>query len=213
VNQDFPSNSHRPVKPSEPAADPTDGVPKFEKVVSGNATQRKKPLGRRLLNTFFGGDSGVFSYLLKDVLVPALQDVATDMVKKGIDKAVYGEVRNHGRTIRGSSLPRTHISYDRTTSLRPSHAPINRPSPQRSAQSIDDIVLDSMLDVQTTTDQLYGALRKYGLVRVASLYEMIGQTPAYTDYKFGWYDLDDMEVKRIGSGQFLLIMPDPVDIR
>lgn len=210
--EDFPGNSQRPV-PSSARDTPPAEEPKLSKVVTGTTVRRKKSLGRRLLNTFFGGDSGVFSYLLKEVLVPALQDVATDVVKQGIDKAVYGEVRTP-RSARGSSgVSRTHVSYDRASSVRASHSPVRRPAvPQRSSLTVDDIVLDSLIDAQTVTGEIYDVLRRYNVISLANVYELVGQTPNFTDHKYGWYELDDMDVKRIGS-QYLLILPDPEPLR
>lgn len=220
---EFPGNS-RIRRPDEPPVKkpvvPTD-EPKFEKVVTGTVIKRKKPLGRRLMDTFFSGDSdSVIGYLGKQVLLPAVQDLVTDIVKQGIERAVYGEVRSASRSsYRGtnSSGPRTHISYDRpssivrSTSITPSNAP-RRPVTQPSAFDIGEIILGTKLEAQVVVDKLGEAIEEYGAVTVANLNDLIGQTSAYTDHKWGWTDLVDLRVKRVNEG-YLLQLPEPEDLR
>lgn len=209
--EEFPGNSRRPPKSIEPVEEEK----KLEKVVTGKVVRRKTPLGRRLLNTFFRGDGGgVFNYLLKEVLVPALQATATDMVTQGIEKAVYGEVRSPGRTVRGGSVPRTHISYDRYAASRPNPpaAPARRPVSQPSAVDIGEIILESKINAEMVAEKLFETVEEYGAATVANLNDLIGQTSVYTDHKWGWTDLNSLEVKRIREG-YLLVLPEPEDLR
>lgn len=219
---EFPSNSRRPASPIDkvpPAAEESEL--KLDKVISGQVIKRKKPLGRRFMDTFFSGDaSGVIPYLFRDVLIPALQDMATDMVKQGIERAVYGEVRTtHRSGYRGSNtLPRTHVSYDRPSGIvgrspasYSSVAP-RRPVTQPSAFDIGEIILDSMINAQVVADELDKTIAQYGAATVANLNDLLGQTSAYTDNKYGWTDLSQMTIKRIREG-YLLSLPDPEDLR
>lgn len=214
---DYPSNSRRPVTPSE-NIEPDPGHPKLGKVVTGRVSQRKKPIGRRILDTFFSGESGVFNYLLNEVLVPALKDTARDMMNQGLDRAFYREGEAPPRSSmrhRGSSVPRTHISYDRQTSIvRPSSASqYNRREVARpSTFDLGEIVLESKIDAQVTVDALHDIVREYGQVTVAGLKDLIGMTSMYTDHKWGWTDLDEMTVRRHGS-QYLLVLPEPEHLR
>lgn len=216
---EFPSNSRRPASPidkTSPAVEEPEL--KLDKVISGKIIKRKKPLGRRFMDTFFSGDaSGVIPYLFRDVLIPALQDMATDMVKQGIERAVYGEVRTtHRSGYRGSStLPRTHVSYDRPSSVvgrAPSSYPVRRPATQPSAFNIGEVILDSLINAQVVADELEKTIMKYGAATVANLNDLTGETSAYTDHKYGWTDLSAMTIKHIREG-YLLILPDPEDLR
>jgi hypothetical protein len=174
-------------------------------------------LGRRFLDTFFKADSGsVLGYLLKDVLVPAVQDIVINTVTQGIEKAVTGEVRNPGRaasSYRGSVNRGTHVSYDRPGLVRPATS-TRRPATQPSSMDIDEIVLDTQHDAQTVANQLYDELRVYNLVTVAALYGFIGETPTYLDSKFGWDDLEGLDIQRLRNGAgWVLQLPRPIDLR
>lgn len=222
---EYPSNSRRPAV-GPPEIDKKSIVPeerKLNKVVTGQVVHRKKSLGRRLKDTFFSSDSGnVFAYLFSEVLVPALQDVATNLVTQGIEKAVYGEVRTpHRSPTRGTPGARgTHISYDQPNRsiIRPQRPaappgrPIARPAAaQPSALDIGEIILADQINAQIVADGLYEALQDYESVTVANLKELTGETPQYTDYKFGWTDLSAMHIKRIREG-YLLMLPEPEDL-
>ncbi len=211
---EFPGNSRRPINPEKttPAIEDV----KLESVVTGRVIRRKKSLGRRIRETLFNGDSGVFSYLLKEVLVPALQATATDMVTQGIEKAVYGEVRSPGRSMRGNTGPRTHISYDRpgimgrSSPSRP--IPARRPIVQASAMDLGEYIVSTKIEAQVIVDKLYETVEDYGCATVANLNELMNQSSEYTDHKWGWTDLTNMTVKRIAEG-YLLVLPDPEDLR
>lgn len=211
--EDFPGNSRRPVPTDK--TEPCVEEKKLDKVVTGKVVRRKKPLGRRLMDTFFSGE-GVFGYLVKEVLVPALQATATDMVTQGIEKAVYGEVRSPNRTVRGgTTLPRTHISYDRPSSaIRPSQvsSPLRRSVVQPSAVEVGDIILATKIEAQVVVDKLYETVEEYGAATVGNLNDLIGQTSVHTDYRWGWTDLTQMMVKRVREG-YLLVLPEPEDLR
>lgn len=212
---EFPGNSQRPNPKSEEVDRPVEEDRKLDKVVTGKVIRRKKPLGRRLMATFFSGDSGVLKHLFENVLIPALQNLATDMVTQGIERAVYGEVRSR-RTSRGSSnLPRTNVSYDRPSGIvrsQYSAAPARRPISQPDAMDIGDIILDSHVNAEAVADSLLDILKEYGAVKVADLNMRLGETPSYTDQKFGWYDLQEMTIRRSRAG-YHLILPDPEPLK
>lgn len=216
--ENFPGNSRRSATPPGNKDEPPVEEKKLEKVVTGKVVHRKKPLGRRLREMFFSADSSsVFGYLLKEVIVPAIQATATDVVSQGIEKAVYGEVRSPRRSTfgRGSGIPRTHVSYDRpSTIVRPSSSsgPMRRPMSQPSAMDIGEIILDSQINAQVVADELYKNLEEYNAVTVADLNILLGETPAYTDHKYGWTDLQGLDIKRVREG-WRLILPDPEDLR
>jgi hypothetical protein len=220
--ENFPSNSRRasqpPVNNSIPPQ-PTE-EPKLEKVITGPVIKRKKPLGRRIRETLFSGDSGVFVYLTREVLIPAFQTLVTDMVTQGIERAVYGEVRTHRRPggYRGNSVPRTHISYDRpSTIVRGGPAgptvPTRRPLlPQTPANDVEEIILDTDFAAKMVAEKLYETIQDYGTATVANLKELLGETAAYTDHKWGWQEGAEFHVRRVREG-YLLIIPDPIDLR
>lgn len=216
--EQFPGNSRRTVGPSpeNQKALPADGV-KLDSVVTGKVIKRKKPLGRRLREMFFSSDSNsVVGYLGKEVLLPALQNLITDFVTQGIEKAVYGEVRtNRTSGYRGTSYTGTHVSYNRYASPQrpnPPAAPARRPVTQPNAVDIGEIVIDSKIEAQLIAEKLFETVEEYGAATVANLNELLGQSSVYTDHKWGWTNLESLEVKRSRDG-WLIDLPVPVDLR
>lgn len=221
TTENYPANSRRAHQSPGNNVPPTE-EPKFDRIVTGKVIKRKKPLGRRIFDTFFNGDSGVLTYLAKEVLVPAFQTLVTDMVTQGIEKAVYGEVRTPirrgGVGYRGPrSAPQTHISYDlrSTTMSRPpmgNTPPTRQPLTQPSSQYLDEIILDSDFAAKVVVEKLYETIQEYGGVTVANLKELIGESPQYTDNKWGWGEEAEFHVRRIREG-YLLVLPVPVHLR
>lgn len=209
----FPGNSHRPIAPTENNTKITTEV-KLEPVVSGPVIRRKPPLGRRLMKTLFDGDTGVVHYLLNEVLVPALKDTATTMVQQGIEKAVYGEVRSQGRPVRGGVSPasRTMVDYGtQRTGMRPPAGPAARRFNSTPQQILDDLILPTKFDADNVANKMYETVQQYGTVSLANLYELMGMTSLYTDNKFGWTDLDRMDVRPVRGG-YLIVMPPLEDL-
>lgn len=213
---EFPSNSRNRSSQPEKATPPEEEVKKLNRVVTGKVIKRKKPLGRRMIDTFFAGD-GVLGYLGKEVLLPALQNLITDFVTQGVNRAVYGDAAPPRSSVRGGSVGRTHISYDRYNSAnRPAVREVSpttrRLVTQPSSVDIGEVILGSKIEAQVVVDKLYETVEEYGCATVANLNELIGQTSVYTDHKYGWTDLTTMTVKRIREG-FLLQLPDPEDLK
>lgn len=224
MNNEFPNNSHRPpptvqVTVTTPPAASADEEVKLDKVVSGKVTKRKPPLGRRILNTFFSGDSsGVFGYILKEVLVPTAQNLVTDIVTQGVERAIYGEVRTGPRSSRPhgpASSYRPYVSYDKPTgpagaAARPPAG--RRPVVQPSSLDLDTIILAERIDAQITLDKLYETIEKYGEATVGNLNELIGATGTYLDYRFGWKNIDGADIRRVAGG-YQLLLPDPITLK
>lgn len=213
---DFPSNSRKPNTPLDKTPPPDDEAVKLEKVVTGSVIRRRKPLGRRIMDTFFSGDStSVVGYLGKEVLLPALQNLITDFVTQGIERAVYGEVQTPRRNARGGATGRPLVSYNTASTVRPAatsnvvRRPVVRQVP---ATDLGEIVLPDLNQTQIVIENLYRTVEEYGCATVSNLKELIGETSLYTDHKWGWTDLTDLTAKRVREG-YLLIIPDPEDLR
>lgn len=218
----FPSNSQsarrvpNAAAPTEEAPAPVNDPAKLvvEPVVTGKVTRRKKSMLHRVSDTLFKGQTSVLGYLLEEVVIPGVKEVATAIVTQGIEKALYGEVRSPRGGARGNGYysyggvtSRTHTSYDRPAA-RPATAPPRRPV-QRSSAMVDDVVVDTMAEAQGVIDGLYQIWEKYGNATVGHLNNLLGEPPQYTDHNFGWTDLTDLTARRVHGG-FRIILP-PVE--
>jgi hypothetical protein len=191
---------------------------KVEKVTVGKVTTRKKPLGRRFAETFFGGDAqGVMQYVVRDVILPAVKDVVVDAISSGVERWVFGgDSPRRPRSSRFGSTPYTAYS-----------TPVTRPSPTtqyqtvparavsqqaRAAHNFDEIILASRVEAETVLNRLNDRVIKYEQATVNDLYDLVGIAGDFTAEKYGWTSLEGSAVRRLRNDQYLLIMPPTVQL-
>lgn len=211
---EFPGNSRRVLKPTEKVEKPEPvEEKKVERVVENAAIRRKKPLSKRFLETFVGGDAkGVLGYVMMDVLLPAAKDTIADAVSQGIERMLFGEVRSTSR--RGGYRPNSgssgYVSYNRLWTggqLRREEPRIVSPR-ERQRHEFDEIILATRVEAEEVIDRLFDLVEKYGSATVADLYELVGISGNYVNEKWGWTDLRGTKVQRLRTG-YLLVMPRP----
>lgn len=226
---DYPSNSQKVrtetsrVVRSETQTEKPD-KPEVKKVVTGPVVTRKKPLGKRFIEHFLGGDArGVWGYVVMDILIPAAQDMIVDGITEGAERMVRGEVRSSTRrgyrsgTGFGGGIG--HHAYNRYSESRSSvhrrDPRDERPGMSRRARvmhDFDEIILGTRVEAEEIIDRMYDIISKYEMVAVRDLYEMVELPVAYTDEKYGWTDLNGARVTRVRNGYLLdLPRPEPLD--
>lgn len=218
--EEYPNNSHS-ARESKSDGDPsTDSdEKKVEKIISGEASRRKKPLGKRFIETFFGGESkGVMGYIVFEVIIPAAKDMAADAMQQGLERVLYGEVRSTGR--RTGARPggsNGYVSYNRYSSSGlaqanrrdESRAEISRRS--RGSHDFEEIIIPTRAEAEAVIDQMFAIVSQYGEASVGDLYELVGIKSEYTDRKWGWKDFRGAGATRISSG-YLLDLPRTVPL-
>jgi hypothetical protein len=206
---EFPSNSKNPQTPN-PAPEKV-----VEQVVSGEATSRKKPLGRRFREVFIGGDTkSVISYVFSDVLMPQAKEMFVEAVSSGFERLIYGDSRPGRRS--GVRPPTGPGPTNYTRYAVRGNNPIGRqghedrrPTVSVRTQDVDEILLATRVEAETVIDRMYDLLRDYETVTVADLHSLVGLTSTYTDRKWGWTDLQGSDVRRVRDG-YILVLPKTV---
>lgn len=215
---DFPSNSRKSREP-KPEAKVPEPERRAEKVIEGEVQRRKKPIGRRLSETFFSGDGrGVMSYIMLDVLLPAAKDTIADVVSQGIERMLFGEARSVSRrTGARSSGASGYVSYNRYSSQPPG---ARREDPRatqlspraRATHDFDEIILATRAEAEEVIDRLFGLVSKYEAATVGDLYDLLGISSKFTDDRWGWTDIRGAGVTRVRNGYLLdLPRPEPLD--
>lgn len=174
---------------------------KVEKVISGKVMTRKKPLGRKFSETFLGDDIGnVRSYILFDVVIPAIKDTISNVVSNGIEMLLFGETRSVGKKKNGS-----YTSYSNYYSNRDRDS---RREPVRGAShNFRDIILETRGEAEEVLSNLVDIVYDYGSASVADLYDLVGVTGNFTDNKYGWTDLSGTRVNRARGGGYIIDLP------
>lgn len=168
---------------------------KVTKVASGK-TKKKKEI-HKLTDVFISEDiHNVKSYVMMDVLIPAIKKAISDIVTNGIDMILYGE---SGRTKKRSNVDYASYRsyYDKRDDRRESKSTSRR-------FDYDEVIFESRGEAEAVRDQMEAVIDQYGVVTVADLYDMADLTaPPYTSTKYGWTSIRYAEVARTRDGYII----------
>lgn len=203
IVEDYKPNSH---KSKEKAVVTEKTEKKVEKVVNGTVKTKKKSEINKVKDLFISEDAAnVKSYILMDVLVPAVKKAISDIVTDGISMILFGTTGN--RSSRGNS---SFISYDKFSRREDDRRyGITR---TRSGYNFDDIYLESRGEAEEVLSRMDELIDMYGVVSVADLYDLVGITGNYTDNKYGWTNIRNAEPVRAMGGGYMLKLPKALPI-
>lgn len=202
MNEEYKSNSHRSKEGKTEAL--TDRK-RVEKVVHGRVRTKPKSGVSKITDVFISEDAAnVKSYIVMDVLVPAVKKAISDIVRDGIDMILYGESRG-----RRSSSASGYVSYRDYS--RSDDRDRFRDSRSRSSYAHDDIILDSRGEAEEVLTRMDELIDTYGNVSVADLYDLVGKSSEYTDNKYGWMNIRNAEPIRVRDG-YMLKLPKALPI-
>lgn len=181
---------------------------RLSKVVKGEVKTRKGTLSKLTSGIISDSAGNVGDHIRDEVLIPAVKDTILDIIIKGAT-IIFGG----GRSTRKDS-PLSKVSYinygDRFSSPYNSYSQ----KPETYSSSIfnyDNLVYSSRADAELVLDQMYGAIKKYGMVTVMDLYDMVEKTAPYTSDKYGWTNVDSATVERVYGG-YVIRLPKAMPI-
>lgn len=177
------------------------------KVTSGTVKRKKKSGLSKFSNALISEDaSNVKSYILMDVLIPAIKKAVSDIITNGIEMLLYGETGKRDRKrSRADRVSYRDYYDDRDDRDRRSRSRV------RATYEYDDIVVDTRGEAERVIENLQDALEDYGSVCVGDLYDLVGITGTFTDFKYGWTDLRPARAERVRDG-YLIRMPKAVPL-
>ena len=176
---------------------------KVEKIVNSDVTVKEKGLGEKLAETFLSEDvSNVKTYILRDVIIPAIKDTIVDIVKNGIEMMFYGDTKV-SRKNSGTTYVSYSSYYQPTTKSRSESR-----SSERTKGNSKDFIFESRGEAEKVLDTLTDIVSEYKSASVADLCQLVGVTGEWTDNKWGWIDLTSASVKRVHGG-YMLDLPKP----
>ena len=196
--EDYKANSHRSKEEQK--------LPekKIEPVAKAKVTKKKNNV-RKLTDTFVSEDiQNVKSYVLMDVLVPAIKKAISDIVTNGVDMILYGESGRSTRKTNASTVSYRNY-YDNRRDDRYSS------SRTRTGYSYDDVILETRSEAEDVLTRMDELIDTYGVVSVADMYDLVGISCNYTDNKYGWTNLRNAEPVRVRDG-YMLKLPKALPI-
>ena len=199
---DYAPNSHK--SKEEKAITEVPERKKLEKVVTGKVKTKKRNEISKLGEIFIAEDArNVKSYILMEVLVPAVKKAISDIVTNGIDMLLFGE---GGRTRKTSSASTVSYRnyYDQKDVTRRDYSSARVRT--RTGYSYDDIILETRGEAEEVLARMDELIETYGIVSVADMYDLVGKTCNYTDNKYGWTNILNAEPIHVRDG-YMLKMP------
>lgn len=214
----YPPNSRLSKTTPEAPAKPTPVVREpVQRVIKGKIIEKKKPLGVRFKELFISDDSrGVGSFLVLEVIVPALRDIVADVVSQGVEKVLYGQVRSTSRRTGGyrpsPTVPYTNYNARPAPSSPPwptaRTVPARDLSPQaRATHDLREIVFQTRDEAIDILEWLRDRIARYTSTTIEELYTAVGIRSDYTDRSWGWRNLDAAEIVRVPNGYWLRLPP------
>lgn len=173
---------------------------KVEAVITGTAKTRKKGDMQKFADVFIAEDANnVKSYVLMEVIVPAVKKAISDIVTTGIDMILYGEA---GRSKRNNGAQK--VSYRSYYDQNSDRVRAGSGNTRRSGIDYDDIVFDTRGDAESVLDAMHDIIAQYGTVSVADLYDL-ARVPNdnFTMNRYGWTNLNGAQPVRVRDGYIL----------
>ena len=192
-------------------------VKKVERVVSGEVVQKKPTIGKKMKEIFFGGEfKSAGQYVIAEVLLPALRDLVVDTATKGVERVIYGESSYGPRRRRPEYRGRTSYSNYSNNPINPrvyeatgrerAHIP-DQPMRPRSRRGGLEYIVQTRAEAEAVLEELSAALEKYDFVTVADIRYTLGLESQYTDNKWGWLILNDVEIRQVREGYLIDLPP------
>lgn len=211
-----PGNSHKErasqERPSPQSEEPRE---KLEKVVTGTVTVSKQPWYKRWARNMFAGDAQTMrEYIVQEVIFPGLKTALDEIIVGGTRNVLWGPDSRHAR--RGGGGGGGHgggirARYDKMSEDdRPRRREMSYEA--RRTHDFNDIKLDSRSEAIDVIERMVMHIGKYRQASVADLYDLLGTTGSYADQNYGWFNLDDADVRQY-RGAWLLVLPTPEPLR
>lgn len=196
--EEFKSNSHKSREENVDSSDIS-----VKKVTTGKTRIKKKNGLLKFADSMISEDAAnVKSYILMDVLMPAIKKAVVDIVTDGINMILYGETSVSSRKSSGSKVSYRKFYEDDRRDSR---------SEQKRRYDYDEVVFDSRRDAEEVLASMEDLVDRYKVVSVMDFYELADQKSVYTDRYYGWTNLRSAEVIRVRDG-YTIKLPKPLPI-
>ena len=194
---EFKSNSHKSKEENKSSENTV------KKVITGKARVKKKNGLIKFADSMISEDAAnVKSYILMDVLMPAIKKAVVDIVTDGINMILYGETSISSKKNSGSKISyRKFYEDDRRDSIRE----------RKKRYDYDEIVFDSRKDAEEVLSNMEELIDRYKVASVSDFYELADQDSVYTDRYYGWTNLRSSDVIRVWDG-YIIKLPKPMPI-
>lgn len=177
---------------------------KLEKVTTGKVMVTPQTDIQKIARNFLAEDlNTVARKLVMDYLLPMVKNGLYSLATSGLNMMLWGDGQPHG--VNGNqNFAQPRVNYNGCS------IPNQNPAPQ-NARNWQNILFASQWDANEVLSQMRDALATFQQVSVADYYDLCGISCDYTDYKYGWYNLQQAYVKTVPNG-YTIVFPRPVPL-
>lgn len=191
MNYNYQSNSNKS-KTEKPKKDK-----KLGPVVKKKPSMKHKNKLKRVVEHFLPQDeTSLADHILFEYVIPSIGNTLMDTIGYVFNLKGRSSKSNYSGASYRNYYDRSKDS-DRRDSKR-----------DNSVYDYEDIVFDYRPDAEDVLDGMYEAIKEYGVVSVADLYDLADiSTSNYTVNDYGWLNLDRAEVIRARGGGYKIKFP------
>lgn len=196
--EDYPGNNFHGDKV-------TKEKPKVEKIIQGEVLTRKPSLGIRLKKVFLGENAtDIKNYVMRDVLIPAIQNCILDIVYDSLQMRFFGTTRNRRTSGSNYSYTQYNTNYQQINRRRSENV-------NSARRAFDEVILETSYEAENVLSHMCEIVDVYGMVSIADLNGFIGRPINNVDNNWGWRELGSAKVRRIPEG-YLIEFPKVVNL-
>lgn len=209
--ENFPGNSRNPIG-GEKAPER-----KLDKVITGEVVTRKKPLGKKFKDVFFGGDFKTAAKVVwAETLLPAFRNLLFDTVVEGGKQVIFGGSQASRRRpieVRSRTTYNAPVSRMMRDPREAAFLPGQPPHLVRSSRyDVEDHILISREEADMVLERLIDVIDNFGIVSVADYYDLLGLPSPFTANSYGWTYLNNVAIRQVRDG-WLIDLPQPEALR
>lgn len=150
----------------------------------------------KFINEFIGDKDEIKDYFVHDLVIPGIKDGIL-----GILSMMFYHDESGGASRGGG--------HDYTRDYRSRNTRNNRNRNRNNGSdsnkvNYQDIRFSKRSDADTVCGTLRSRIREYGSASVGDLLDLIDVTPRHTDWDFGWTSEEDIGIRRLTDGKWLL---------
>lgn len=174
---------------------------RVDKVVKSAVKLKPKSSASKIADVFFKEDiKSVAGYVISDIALPKIKELIFEAGKGALFKALWGgDVRKDSN----SRMPIDYVSYRSFSNSSTSSNSAPASDSRNKTPKYDEIAFTTRGDAERVLVELEAIQGRYGLVRLADLYEAVGITPEHTYHKYGWTNVKGTRIESSPDGYCL----------
>lgn len=180
--------------------------------VTKAAVTKKKGIAKAT-DAFIQEDWGkIKDYAVNDVIKPGIRDAIWSLATNALDIILYkGTGKRHNASTPAGIIRNYSNMYNNSRSIIRDER--TNTYGMKRVYDYGTVEVNSKEEAKAVMFELDDALARYGVARVADLYDAVG----YTDVdgqtqKYGWTDLSKASIKPLSNGKWTIILPRPLPI-